>query len=121
MKSLAGIFCILHLSLCTSAQDFTAYRKEVFRADGAELPYRILSPTGDSSKKYPLIIFLHGAFEKGNDNKAQLSIGGRFFVQDSIRKNYPAYIVFPQCPVDDSWAYFENEIDFTTGYAKDWN
>lgn len=86
-----------------------------------ELPYRLLSPTGDTNNKYPLIIFLHGAFEKGNDNEAQLTIGGRFFMRDSILKNYPAYILFPQCPPDDSWAYFENQIDFTTGYAKDWN
>jgi predicted peptidase len=121
MKSLAGIFFILLLNLCTSAQDFSAYRKEVFSANGIELPYRLLSPADDTNKKHPLIIFLHGAFEKGNDNEAQLSIGGRFFMRDSIRKNYPAYIVFPQCPADDSWAYFENEIDFTTGYAKDWN
>ena len=120
MKRLATIFFLFFISLCTTAQDFTAYQKMVIKADGAELPYRILSPIGDTTKKYPLIIFLHGAFEKGNDNESQLTIGGRFFLRDSIRKNYPAYVVFPQCPVDDSWVYFENQIDFATGYAKDW-
>jgi predicted peptidase len=121
MKNSTGILAIMFLSLCTSAQDLSAYRKMIFTVDGVELPYRFLSPAGDTNKKYPLIIFLHGAFEKGNDNEAQLSIGGRFFMRDSIRGNYPAYIIFPQCPMDDSWAYFENQIDFATGYAKDWN
>jgi len=68
MKSLAGIFFILLLSLCTSAQDFSAYRKEVLSVKGMELPYRLLSPADDTNKKHPLIIFLHGAFEKENNN-----------------------------------------------------
>ncbi len=84
------------------------------------LPYRLLQPAGDTSAAYPLLVFLHGANERGDDNTAQLAIGGRFFLRDSIRKNYPAYVLFPQCPADDVWAYFENQIDLSTGYAKDW-
>jgi predicted peptidase len=103
------------------AQDLSKYDREIFVDNGIELRYRILSPAGDTGKKYPLLIFLHGASEKGMDNEAQLSIGGRFFMRDSVRQKYPAYIVFPQCPENDSWAYFENQIDFTTGFAKDWN
>ena len=104
-----------------SAQDFSAYEKNTFSQGHSALQYRLLLPAAGLSGKYPLIIFLHGAFEKGDDNEKQLSIGGHFFLRDSIRKNYPAYILFPQCPEDDSWAYFENKIDFTTGFATDWN
>jgi predicted peptidase len=53
------------------------------------------------------LVFLHGAYEKGFDNEQQLLIGGKFFLRDSIRKRYPAYILFPQCPESDLWAYFE--------------
>ena len=121
MKYLLSIWMVFCTGLSISAQDFSAYKREVFVDQGFQLVYRILSPLGDTSQKYPLIIFLHGAFEKGNDNEAQLAIGGRFFLRDSIRETYPAYIIFPQCPPDDSWAYFENRIDFTTGFAADWN
>ncbi len=122
MKRLTAIALILFICLSISAQDFYAgYKPASFTDQSITMPYRFLSPAGDTTKKYPLIIFLHGAFEKGNDNEMQLSIGGRFFLRDSIRQNYPAYVLFPQCPADDSWAYFENQIDFTTGFAKDWN
>ncbi len=121
MRGLLFISMMFCICFTASAQDLSAYSKHVFTDHGIELPYRFLSPASDTAKKYPLIIFLHGAFEKGNDNEAQLNIGGRFFMRDSIRKNYPAYILFPQCPQDDVWAYFENKIDFTTGFATDWN
>lgn len=120
MKYILSIWMFFFAS-SISAQNFSAYKREVFVEQDRELPYRILSPIGDTTKKYPLIVFLHGAFEKGNDNEVQLNIGGSFFLRDSIRKNYPAYIIFPQCPLDDSWTYFENKIDFTTGFATDWN
>jgi predicted peptidase len=120
MKRTIGISLMLVTVLGVSAQDLSAYSKEYFAANGTELPYRFLSPV-KTGKKYPLIIFLHGAFEKGNDNELQLNIGGRFFMRDSIRNNYPAYVLFPQCPADDSWAYFENRIDLSTGMATDWN
>ena len=67
----------------------------------------------DRNKKYPVIIFLHGAFEKGNDNSSQLTNGGALFLRDSIRKNYPAIVIFPQCPANDAWVYFEDKRDST--------
>ena len=63
------------------------------------------------ARNIPLLIFLHGAYEKGNDNEAQLDIGGRYFLADSNRRNFPAVIVFPQCPSNDVWAYFDAEFD----------
>lgn len=115
------LFFVSLMTLSTaSAQVFDAYEQKIFQKGEQVLPYRMLKPMGDTAATYPLIIFLHGAFEKGTDNQAPLNIGGRFFLRDSIRKNYPAYIVFPQCPAEDSWAYFENTIDLETGLAKDW-
>eukprot|EP01035_Chromulina_nebulosa_P065799 gene65799-90028_t len=69
------------------------------------LPYRLLLPKNyDSSKKYPFILFLHGAGERGNDNASQLIHGGSLFLRDSIRDKYPAIIVFPQCPPNSYWS-----------------
>ena len=100
------------LSLSLRAQDLNQYKKEIFTSKEQLLPYRILYPLAfDSGKKYPLLIFLHGAYEKGNDNEAQLDIGGRYFLADSNRRNFPAVIVFPQCPSNDLWAYFDTEFD----------
>ena len=43
-------------------------------SDGSNLPFRYFVPPGyDGSAPYPLILFLHGAGERGNDNEAQLN------------------------------------------------
>jgi predicted peptidase len=121
MKNVFAIL-LLFCSLAATAQDFTEYKKEVFKSGKGELPYRILYPASfDSTKKYPLLIFLHGAFEKGTDNEAQLRIGGRFFLKEDSRKNFPAIVLFPQCPETDSWAWFDTKIDSATGLAKSWD
>ncbi|HXR82394.1 MAG TPA: hypothetical protein VN763_15820, partial [Saprospiraceae bacterium] len=39
---------------------------------GDSLWYRLLFPDSDTLRKYPLVIFLHGSGERGNDNEAQL-------------------------------------------------
>jgi len=73
------------------------------------MPYRVLLPRNyDSTKTYPLHIFLHGVGERGRDNEKQLSVGGAFFLTDSIRDRYPSFVVFPQCPSSDYW--FDDEI-----------
>ena len=103
------------------AQDFSAYEKHYFNAPELNLPYRLLRPqVADSPKKYPLVIFLHGAGHKGFDNESQLMIGGKYFLPDSIRTTYPAYVLFPQCPQIDSWAYFDLVTDPATGRVSKW-
>jgi predicted peptidase len=87
------------------AQDFSLFQKKEFiDSKGKVLPYRILYPEHyDKAKKYPLILFLHGAGERGNDNEKQLIHGGSLFIADSSRKKFPCIVVFPQCPTDSSW------------------
>ena len=92
-----------------AAQDIQDYEKHVL-IDGTDtLPYRVLLPVNyRPSEKYPLLLFLHGAGERGNDNMAQLVHGGKLFVKDSIRLKFPAIVVFPQCPQNSFWS----NVDF---------
>ncbi|MEM9000583.1 MAG: alpha/beta hydrolase-fold protein [Bacteroidota bacterium] len=91
-------------SISCFCQDFSAYGKKVFEMDGEQMPYRILMPDGyEASKKYPLILVLHGSGERGNDNEAQLVHGGQLFLQKKVREKYPAFVVFPQCSTNSSW------------------
>ncbi|HMG82233.1 MAG TPA: alpha/beta hydrolase-fold protein [Ferruginibacter sp.] len=101
------LFVLILISIRTIAQttDFSLYQKQVYIVGTDTLPYRILLPVQyDRSKKYPLIIFLHGSGERGNNNEAQLSHGGSLFIEDSVRINYPAIVVFPQCPANNFWS-----------------
>jgi len=90
------------------------YEKKEFKyADGQVLPYRILYPENyDKNKKYPLLLLLHGAGERGKDNEKQLTHGSKLFITAENRKNFPAIVVFPQCPEESFWAV--TKIDRTT-------
>jgi predicted peptidase len=95
---------ILALATPILAQD-SLYQKKIFNAsNGLALPYRILLPADyNPQKKYPLVLFLHGAGERGNDNEKQLVHGAKLFLTDANRKNFPAIVVAPQCPTDNYW------------------
>ncbi|WP_454801709.1 carboxylesterase family protein [Mucilaginibacter phyllosphaerae] len=87
------------------AQTNSAFDRGSFINKTDTLPYRILFPKKfDPNKKYPLVIVLHGAGERGNDNDAQIKYGPKLFLNDTIRQNYPAIVVFPQCPTNSYWA-----------------
>jgi predicted peptidase len=121
MKTVFLILSMVVLNIAR-AQDLPEYLSYEYREGNHVLQYRLLFPLPyESSKKYPLIVFLHGAFEKGNDNQAQLNIGGRYFLRMENRANYPAVVLFPQCPPNDSWVFFETKLDSNSGLAKNWN
>jgi predicted peptidase len=89
----------------TQAQDLSLYEKKWLVEDRDTLPYRLLLPKDyNASKKYPLILFLHGSGERGNDNEKQLMHGAKLFLTDSIRNKYPAIVVFPQCSANSYWS-----------------
>ncbi len=86
------------------AQDNSLYEKKLFIIKQDTMPYRLLLPENyDPGKKYPMILFLHGSGEKGNNNTAQLVHGGFLFIRDSIRKKYPAIVIIPQCARKSNW------------------
>jgi predicted peptidase len=87
------------------AQDMSAYSHESFVKNNDTLRYRLLKPADyNMHKAYPLVIFLHGSGERGSDNAAQLLHGGALFLNDTLRRDFPAFVLFPQCPADQSWS-----------------
>ena len=95
---------ITFLSYCQSE----LYLHRTFYYKGDTLQYRVLFPKDyDHKKTYPLVLFLHGSGECGSDNELQLIHGSKVFSNDSARKNFPAIVIFPQCPTNDSWVNFE--------------
>ena len=75
--------------------------KRVHKNQASEtLPYRLFVPESyDKSRPHALILFLHGAGERGSDNKAQLRHAQFLrFASDEAQQKQPAIIVAPQCP-----------------------
>ncbi|GAA3515040.1 dienelactone hydrolase family protein [Aquimarina addita] len=89
----------------TSAQEDRTYDKEIFIKDLDTLHYRILWPVDFSeNKEYPVVLFLHGAGERGNDNEKQLTHGSDLFLNNEFSSEFPSILIFPQCPEDDYWS-----------------
>jgi len=102
-------FFLLSFTFANS-QDITTgeYLPMTYTSNETTLNYRILYPEGfDETKKYPLVLFLHGRGESGDDNVKQLVHGSQLFI-DNMEK-YPAIVLFPQCPVTDYWANIDRK------------
>ncbi len=67
------------------------------------LPYRLYSPKAKKVELLPLVLFLHGAGERGTDNRRQLIHGVRDFVKASSQKERPCFVLAPQCPRGRWW------------------
>ncbi|WP_316804993.1 alpha/beta hydrolase-fold protein [Pedobacter nototheniae] len=105
MKKLSLTIAVLLIVLFSKAQDFKKYDKGSYIKGKDSIYYRILFPENfNPDQKYPIIFFLHGSGERGNDNEKQLVHGGKLFLKNDLRKNFPAIVVFPQCPENDFWA-----------------
>ena len=99
------IIFVASLNQYCFSQDLSLYKKFELAQNENRIPYRILLPENfNPSQKYPLIIFLHGSGERGNDNEKQLVHGAKLFLQKENRQKYPAIVVFPQCPEKTFWS-----------------
>jgi predicted peptidase len=95
------LFCS-GLAICQNREQFE--KKEFIRGNDT-LRYRILYPINyQAGRHYAEVIFLHGSGERGSDNNAQLTWGADLFLDSGNREKFPAIIIFPQCPANDSWA-----------------
>jgi len=116
-KRISYVFAVfftmfLCLSFSLNAQDNRAFKKEYFIKNTDTLNYRILLPKGFSKEnKYPVVLFLHGAGERGNDNESQLTHGSDLFLRH--QEDFPSIVIFPQAPRKDYWAKVNVNRDTT--------
>ena len=73
--------------------------------NGSVVKYRWSAPaTLEPGKTYPLVLFLHGAGERGTDNSAQLKHGVTPILEGADKLQQPCFLIAPQCPTDRWWA-----------------
>mgnify|MGYP000846974633 CR=1 FL=1 len=76
-------------------------------AGGKSIPYRLIRPDGvEAGKKYPLVLVLHGAGERGADNAKQLIHVWEKGTGPLGRPEFAAakaFAVLPQCPDGKQW------------------
>lgn len=95
---------LLFSSFTLMAQSSPFESESFTSSQGDQLSYRLLTPQSlEQGQEYPLVIFLHGAGERGSDNEKQLAHGSGIFQNPLNRDNFPCYAIFPQCPEDSFW------------------
>lgn len=73
---------------------------------GATLNYRLFVPDNATDEPLPLVVFLHGIGERGNNNITQL-LANRSALEwatPEAQAQNPCIVFAPQCPPDTTWA-----------------
>ncbi|MEN6425242.1 MAG: prolyl oligopeptidase family serine peptidase [Phycisphaerales bacterium] len=87
---------------CMAGQSEQQLQKEITKT--VEIRYLLQLPKGygqDKDQKWPVLLFLHGAGERGNDiNKVKVHGPPKLIEQG---KEMPFIVVSPQCPAGSWW------------------
>lgn len=103
----AAITATIALFACLPAQaqqKTVTFEKKQSGTD--QLNYLLSLPEGydkDPAKKWPLVIFLHGAGERGSDIEKVKIHGPPMLVENG--KKFPFILISPQCSTDSWWSY----------------
>lgn len=101
MVMITGLFLVI--SNAFAKTDAEAFQSRMVKMGSGEYGYRIFIPKDWSkNKKWPVLLFLHGAGERGDDNVAQTRVGIGPAIQRQ-RDSFPFVVVLPQCPRDRWW------------------
>ncbi len=83
--------------------------KTVTLADGSTRPYVVFVPRAYApDRAWPAILFLHGAGERGTDNRGQLQVGVAAAIRNRLDR-FGFITVLPQCAPDPAWWTDESE------------
>lgn len=90
-----------------------------FETDGRTLPYRLFTPPqAGVQKPCPVIVFLHGAGQRGDDNTRQLTEWPRYMATEDVQDREPCYVLVPQAASGwDGWGDAEASNKPTYGQA----
>jgi predicted peptidase len=106
MKVFPGAFVLfLCMTSAPAAEPERGFLNKTFKDDKGESKYVVFVPQDYSGdKEYPLILFLHGSGERGDDGQAPVKqgIGNAIKFKDKD-KTFPFIVVFPQAAKGGSW------------------
>ncbi len=83
----------------------TGFLPRVHKGPDGDSKYVLFVPHGyTGAKEYPLILFLHGAGERGDDGETPVKQGiGNAIKFKGGEQKFPFFVIFPQARVKGSW------------------
>lgn len=108
---LLGAIVLMPMPLAAEESAFESRRVTVVEdAAPVEFRYRLLRPDAAAAEtRFPVILFLHGAGERGSDNERQLSHFPNWMAEPAQRTARPCYLVAPQCRAKRAWSALDWE------------
>ena len=113
LRRLALALCLAAASTVQGADvdPLTVMEARTFQApSGTKLLYRLLQPVNyDATRRYPLVLVLHGSGGRGDDNRQQIAdqpIACAKLANEPLRSAFPCFVVAPQCPKTSSWTRY---------------
>jgi predicted peptidase len=106
MLKISFLWAFIVIARFSSAQEFAEFEKHSLQTTHDTLLYRLLKPKDlKENQQYPLVLFLHGSSERGNDNVKNLKYITDLFLNEKNRNQFPCYVIAPQCPTAERWTY----------------
>jgi len=103
-----GAVMLMHTQLSAGESGTGAYESRAVtvteNGKPVEFRFRLLRPaTIEPATTYPVVLFLHGAGERGNDNERQLKYFPTWMAEPPLRSRHPCFLVVPQCREEHAW------------------
>ena len=70
--------------------------------EGRKYRYEVFVPAATVAQPWPIVLFLHGSGERGDDGHDQTTTGLGPYLRRHA-DSFPALVVFPQVPDDEAW------------------
>jgi len=106
------VFIFILISFRLSAQKGETVLGQFVSPSGDSLPYQLhFSSAIDTTKKYPLIIWLHGKGERGVDNEKQIHWIKNWLFDSLELSNYKSFVLSPQCSKTEVWSNYDKTAE----------
>lgn len=98
----SAVLLALFLAQPLMADDAAQVPKQLVASIKVELGYLLYLPEDyDTKESWPLVLFLHGSGERGNDLELVKKHGPPRLISEG--RDFPFIVVSPQCPKEISW------------------
>ena len=110
---LISLFSIASTNFSQNNSIMKKFDFKTHESNSTSIPYRFFCPEVEDGQVYPLILALHGSGERGSDNEAQIHANklATVWVENKNQKEYPSFVIAPQCPKDNKWVDSNWDLD----------
>jgi predicted peptidase len=103
IKTLAVVVCLVFVVGSANARNDTGFLNRTVSVNGTVYRYQVYVPANWSKhEKWPVVLFLHGAGERGDDGLLQTDVGIGHAIREQTSR-FPFIVVMPQCRKNQLW------------------